>query len=101
MIRLLLHMVSTLATCAWHACVYKLHTWSHIILFHSIIIHVNCNLSAEFIWSVSFSVYGWKGTFPREVRKGDVLDMAVGYIKGVPDIPRFFDVIFNSSGKWG
>ena len=30
MIRLLLHMVITSATCAWHACVYyKLHTWSH------------------------------------------------------------------------
>jgi hypothetical protein len=42
-------------------------------------------------------IYGWKGTFPREVRKGDVLNMTVGYIKGVPDIPRFFDVIFNSS----
>ena len=49
---------------------------------------------------VHVTVYGWVDNFPKKVSRGDVLNLKVGYLKGIPDIRRTVTVIFNNTGKY-
>ena len=47
----------------------------------------------------SHAVYGWKDTFPIEVRKGDRLILTVGYLKGTPLDRVYFNVDYDTNGE--
>ena len=46
-----------------------------------------------------YAVYGWIDTFPIEVKKGQVVNLEVGYIKGTAAIRRRVMVEYDDSGK--
>ena len=63
------------------------------VLLHDFTFIINSHIIAL------YTVYGWKDTFPIEVRKGGRLILTVGYLKGTPLDRVDFDVDYDTNGE--
>ena len=73
-----------------------------VTIFHLLIFGI-CILCLPFrilcVTLYSHAVYGWKDTFPIEVRKGGTLILTVGYLKGKPLDRILFGVNYDTNGE--
>ena len=58
-----------------------------------------CYNICHFAFYVSHAVYGWKDTFPIEVRKGGTLILTVGYLKGTTLGRVLFRAEYDTNGE--